>query len=136
MRLAMKVICQDQQEPTSNINGAEFSRPEQVHDLFLQLRGRTPFMFELKGENGFKLLVGFSEECGCIQFSRADGAPPYLVAVSEDAPGTEEVVEFLAGGTPTPIQQRFCLPLSMVEDIVTMFVRDGTRSNMVSWEEI
>lgn len=93
------------------MDGAELSGPDDVRALFVQLRGRAPFMFELVGENGHNLLVGRGDDCGCVQFSRADGTPPYLMAVSEEPSGADELVEFLAGGTPTPIPQRFCLPL-------------------------
>lgn len=132
----MKVVCRDHQESSSAIDGVELSQPEEVPALFSRLQGRAPFMFELTGENGYKLLIGRGDECGCVQFSPADGTPPYLMAVAENPAEPDELVEFLAGGTLTPIPQRFCLKLSLIEALAIQFVRDGTRSEIVSWEEI
>ena len=131
----MKVIYHDLEDPSSALNGTEFFEPGEVPPLFAKLRGRKPFVFELVGENGYMLSVGFGDERGSVQFSPADGTPPYLMAVSEDVTETDEFTEFLAGGTPTPIPQRFCLPLSVVEELVSEFVREGTRSKLASWAE-
>ena len=39
------------------------------------------------------------------------------------------------GDTPTPIPQRFCLPLETVKQIAAYFIETGERWPGVSWEE-
>jgi hypothetical protein len=53
-----------------------------------------------------------------------------------DAADKAEFVEFLAGGSPTPIEGRFCLPLDRVRKIVQDFLDIGAMSDSVEWEPI
>jgi hypothetical protein len=133
----MKVTCQDQQEPKSAASGRVLSAPADVARLFESFRGRAPFMFELVGENGNSLTIGYSDAVGAVQHASSDGRPPYLMAVNEEAAVDDEAfVEFLAGGTPTPIPGRFCLPTDRVMAIAQEFVVTGERSAAVTWDEI
>lgn len=132
----MTVTFQDQQEPKNVANGRVLSAPADVMQLFESLRGRAPFMFELIGENGHSLTVGYSDSVGAAQYAASDGKPPYAMAVNEEAADDEACVEFLAGGTPTPIPGRFCLPINRVVAIAQEFVATGERSAAVTWEEI
>lgn len=132
----MKMTFQDQQEPTNMANGRVLSAPADVAQLFESLRGRPPFMFELIGENGHSLTVGYSDSVGAVQHAASDGQPPYMMAVNEEAADDEAFVEFLAGGTPTPIPGRFCLPIERVVAIAQEFVATGDRPVAVTWDEI
>jgi hypothetical protein len=132
----MKVTFQDQQEPTNVASGRVMNTPAEVAQLFESLRSRPPFMFELVGEHGHSLTVGYSNSVGAAQYAGSDGRPPYLMAVNEESLDDEAVVEFLAGGTPTPIAGRFCLPIQRVLEIAQRFVATGERSNAVTWDEI
>ena len=132
----MKVTFQDQQEPTNVASGRVLSTPADMAQLFESLRGRAPFMFELIGENGHSLTVGYSDSVGAVQHAALDGQPPYMMAVNEDAADDEVFVEFLAGGTPTPIPGRFCLPIDRVLAIAQDFIATGERSVAVTWDEI
>jgi hypothetical protein len=132
----MKVTFQDQQEPASVATGRVLSTPADVAQLFDALRGRPPFMFELIGENGDSLTIGYSDSVGAVQHAASDGRPPYRMAVNEESLDDEAAVEFLAGGTPTPIPGRFCLPIQRVSAIAQEFVATGERSAVVTWEEI
>lgn len=105
-------------------------------EIYRSLDGRKPFLFELRGETGFMLTVGFAGDSGSVQYSPSDGSPPYLMAVLDGDAENEICVEFLAGNTPTPIPQRFCLPISVVERIIHEFIERGARPGAVSWEEI
>jgi hypothetical protein len=93
-------------------------------------------MFELRGDNGITLTIGYSDQCGTTQFGSSNGLPPYLMAVADDAVDNSGFVEFQAGGTPTPISRRFCLPIERVEKVVTDFFAQGSKSEAVTWEEI
>ena len=132
----MKVTFQDQQEPTNVASGRVLSAPADVAHLFKSLRGRPPFMFELIGENGHSLTVGYSDSVGAVQHAASDGQPPYMMAVNEEAADDEAFVEFLAGGTPTPIPGRFCLPIDRVLAIAQEFIATGERPVAVTWDEI
>jgi|YelNatPaOPRAMG01_1025707.scaffolds.fasta_scaffold30913_4 hypothetical protein len=132
----MNVIVQDLQEPQSAATGHVLSTPADVAQLFESFRGRAPFMFELVGERGNTLTIGYSDTLGAVQHAPSDGPPPYLMAVNEEALDDEVFVEFLAGGTPTPIASRFCLPIQRVLAIAQEFVATGERSNAVTWDEI
>ena len=132
----MKAVFNDMEDHSSSVDGAT------VHDrneLFAQLDSigdREPFGCELLGENGFKLTLGIGKDIGFVQHSPADGDIPYLVAVAPQKYCEQEYVEFLVGGTPTPIPQRFCLLFEMVKQIAAHFVETGERSPAFSWEEI
>ncbi len=133
----MKAEFQDMQDRDNALNGTSVSDVKSVHALFKSFSGRQPFGFLLIGDNGMTLTLGYSDECGTVQHGTSDGAPPYLMAVNEVvADDDEEYVEFLAGGTPTPIPKKYCLPVNAVEAIAAEFVASGNRSAAVAWEEI
>jgi hypothetical protein len=99
------------------------------------LRERDPFMFELAGDNGYQLTIGLGKGIGCVQFSKSDGDPPYLVAKSETLLVTEPQ-EFSMGGTPTPINPEFCLSFDRVKDIAIYFATTGEKHPAISWDEV
>jgi hypothetical protein len=105
-------------------------------EIYDGLKDRKPFLFELRGDNGFMLTVGFAGDKGSVQYSPCNGSPPYVMAVSDENVDGEKCVEFLAGNTPTPISRRFCLPIRVVERIVREFIERGETSEFVGWEEI
>jgi len=96
----------------------------------------TLTFYELIGENGHEILVGIDGNGGCVQYSRTDGSPPYLMALSAAPEQSEGFVEFLIGGTKTPVPSRYYLPTDAVHQIATYFQVTGERSPKNSWEEI
>ena len=93
-------------------------------------------MCELIGDNGFTLTVGVSNNLGCVQHAPGNGTPPYLMAVgSTETKLNSGDVEFVVGGTATPIDRRYCFPFERVKQIVTYFVETGKRWPGVVWEE-
>jgi len=132
----MKAVFNDLQEPLSPLDGAPVCDRKGLITLLDDARNRKPFGCELVGENGYKLTLGISNEIGFVQHSRADGEPPYLVAFTAERCCDQERCEFLIGGTPTPIGQRFCLPIRAVKEIAAHFIELGERSQAYSWEEI
>lgn len=132
----MNVIYRDLQEPKNVSNGRVLSTPADVTALFGALRHRQPFLFDLLGENGHSLTIGYSEMVGAVQHASSDGRPPYFMAVNEEARDDDAAVEFLAGGTPTPILGRFCLPIQRILAVAIEFVVRGERSPAITWEEI
>jgi hypothetical protein len=92
-------------------------------------------MFELRGQNGFMLTIGWAGDSGSVQFGHIDGSSPYMMAVGAEAEDSG-FIEFLVGNTPTPVPKRYCLPIKRVCEIAEYFLLHGNRSNDVQWEEI
>jgi hypothetical protein len=136
----MKVEFFDRQDKKNPMNGLEIVERAALERILGSLRSRSPFFFELVGENGYTLLVGLAKSIGCAQFSRTDGEPPYLMAtLSNLKAGNEregQDVEFLIGNTPTPVRARYCLPLDVIMQVATRFQQSGARSPDVYWEEL
>jgi hypothetical protein len=134
-RIVERVTFHDLQQVDNPMNGTGLESAAALAELFRSLNNRKPFLFELRGDNGFTLTVGFGD-CGCVQYNSSNGSPPYLVAVAKDVGDASQFVEFLAGNTLTPIPRRFCLPIGQIEKIAVHFLASGGRSRAVTWEEI
>jgi|YelNatPaOPRAMG01_1025707.scaffolds.fasta_scaffold75042_2 hypothetical protein len=133
----MKVEFQDLEDRSNPHNGEGFTSVAQVVGLLNELRySRPPFMCELRGDNGITLTVGLGIDIGCVQYAPSDGNPPYMMAVSppEVKPYAGEM-EFVVGGTATPIDGRYYLPFQNIEQIIAYFMETGGRSPTVAWEE-
>ena len=131
----MDVTFQDFEQLDNPRNGTTLNGGTAVSDLFSSLAGRNPFIFELRNQAGYRLTIGFGGTLGCVQYSAADGTPPYLVAVADTQSGVEPGY-LSAGGQQAEIPGRFCLPIERVVDIVAEFVATGARSLSVAWEEV
>jgi hypothetical protein len=82
------------------------------------------------------LTVAWSTEMACVQYGPSDGKPPYMMALGDPAGDPDAYIEFLTGGTPTPLSRRFCMPVAKAREIIVNFLQDGQRSTMAEWEEI
>src|SRR5690242_20342641 len=111
----MTVTFFDRQDKLNPLNGTMIQDPGEVAQLLKSLQHRTPFLCELIGDNGYNLLLGIGATCGCSQYSRGDGNPPYLMAIGDDQAASEEYVEFLTADTPTPIARRYCITSQAIE---------------------
>jgi hypothetical protein len=133
----MNVRFQDLEEHDNPRNGERFADTHELVALLEQLRrSRSPFMCELVGDNGTTLTVGIGGDNGCVQHARGDGTPPYLMALMPpEGQSVLHEMEFLVGGTPTPIEGRYCLPFGKLAEIVAEFAASGKRSDAVNWEE-
>lgn len=133
----MKITVQDMQEATNPINGTTVTSPATLVQLLEKLQSHTPFLLDLIGDNGYRLTTGIGSDLGCVQHSRNDGEPPYLIAVQKgDAVGGDDEVNFLAGGTATPILRRQCIPMELLKRVAVHFLSTGERSDEVAWEEV
>ena len=114
----MKAQLFDTQDHASLRNGRVLESPQQLRAALeeMQSPSRAPFFMELVGDNGRQLLLGLGGADGCVQFSSADGAPPYLMAVGQ-YDGGDGPMEFMMGGTATPVSRRYSLPLQVVTGI-------------------
>jgi hypothetical protein len=132
----MNVEFFDRQDNRNPLNGLIVSQKPFLLKLLDDLQGRSPFFCELLGQNGYKVLLGIGGTRGCVQYSRTDGTPPYLMAVSTDQDVSTEFFEFLIGDTRSPVPSRYCSPFDTVKDIAAYFQMTGERSPAISWEEI
>jgi hypothetical protein len=136
----MIATFQDIEDDSNPLTGTVLRSADDVHLLFDSimkgLTTRRPYSFELRDDGGRMLTIGIAPDAGCVQFSSSNGALPYLMAVSNNVTDEGGFIEFLAGGTPTPMPKCHCLPVELVEKIVVDFVLQGKRSGNVHWVEI
>jgi hypothetical protein len=133
----MNARFQDLENEQNPRNGEVLSDRPSVVALLDKLRGiQPPFMCQFVGDNGFNLTVGIDREFGCVQHSANDGMPPYLMAVSTNAGSDDRELEFVVGGTATPIDGRYRLRFHTVTEVVAEFVTSGQKSSKVVWEEL
>ena len=130
----MSIRVQDLQNDNHPRNGMVLGDPAEVTELLKSLRAsQPPTICELIGDNGYTLTVGVGPDFGCVQHAASDGLPPYLMAVSSAA--DDRPMEFVLGGTATPIDGKYRLPFETVANVVAEFVRSGQRSQRVEWVE-
>jgi hypothetical protein len=91
---------QDDLDPN---NDRAISSADELIGLLEQMRGASPVIAEFCGPGDFDIQIGIGGEFGCVQYSRMDGKPPYLMAVSHRPPMKRGYIEFLCGGTATPV---------------------------------
>ncbi len=119
------------------LNGSAVASAEAVRSLFEGLNGRRAFMFQLQLEDGSTLDIGVADCIGCVQHTPRDGMTSSRMATTPTSPplGGGDT-EFSVGGTATPIDNRYCVPLSLVVQIaIQMIVGDGTIAEIV-WEDL
>jgi Immunity protein Imm1 len=131
----MTLVFFDLEEEANPLNGMKIYKSAELLKIFDSLRERPPFFFELVGAQGNKLLVGLAGTIGCVQHSHSSGRIPYLMARQPES-NPNGHIEFLIGGTGTPVPRRFCMPYDVVVQVATHFLLTGERSSTVSWEEI
>lgn len=131
----MNVTFFDLEDQANDLNGTAFQGSKILLGVLERLRTRSPFVCELVGENGFQLHVGIGHN-GHAQYSRRDGEPPYLMAVAPHPEQEDEDTEFLLGGTPTPISNRYCMPFDAVREIAAHFLETGRTHPAFAWESI
>jgi hypothetical protein len=130
----MNSVFHDHEDPANTLNGRGLTSSEAIR-LLRSLRTRDPFFCSFETNAG-TLLVGVGPDVGCVQFTPKAGGPPYLMAVNDSIGSSDEYVEFLSGGTPSPVPRRYSLPWPLLERIVTDVLDRGAIPNDAVWEEI
>jgi hypothetical protein len=132
----MKAQFFNRQNDDDLLNGKMVGNSTELSTLLEKLDDSMACFYELIGENGYNLLLGMSTEMSCAQYSRGDGAPPYMMAIR---PSTLEAIvdqDFYTGGVATPVPGHFCLPRQLGVQIASEFMESGGRSHAVNWEEV
>ena len=132
----MNAVFQDLEDDNNEKNGTRVSNERDFKLLLQSFGDRQPFSFWLSADNGITLTIGWSATIGCVQYAASDGQPPYWVTVGDSSADANEHVNFLAGGTQTPIPKRSCMPLERVVEVVRYFLETGERWPEVEWEEV
>ena len=132
----MSVEFFDRQNPLHPANGARIQSGDDLSRLLAGFLNRKPFFCELLTDNGYKQLIGIGGTIGCVQHSRIDGSPPYLMAVANNNLDTESETEFLIDDRATPVLMRYCIPFEIVKQAAICFLETGKCDPSVSWEEI
>jgi hypothetical protein len=132
----MKVQYANQQDDSDPMNGTVIAESGKLEELLNWRRNKPPFFIRLSGANGYEIMVGIGGEVGCVQYSRSDGEPPYLVAVPPRPHMTSGDVEFLTGNTLTPVPARNIVSFEELKQIAIYFLQTGERSDVVSWEPV
>lgn len=127
----------DMHDESNPQNGVAVHEPDSLLKMLDSFRDREPFFAELVGENGYKLTIGIGS-MGCVQHSRSDDEPPYLMAVENatEKRGSDELQEFLVGNYATEVPAHYLLPFKRVKEIAAYFQRTGERRPAVSWEDL
>ena len=117
-------------------NGKSFSDAEALLDEVADLARRQspPYFVELVGPTGARLLIGLAPEWCVVQYTRADGTPPYLMARGQFADVGDD--EFLIGDTPTPVARKYRIDWATTKRLIREFADSETTSEHVSWESI
>lgn len=133
----MNVTFYDRDDAQNCLNGTVICDDNQLYRILTlqSTQDRLPFFCELIGENEFCLLIGVGR-IGCAQYSRCDGMPPYLMAVSNERSSQDGCNEFFFAEIPTPVRAQFCMPFHVVLEIARYFRETGGAYPAISWEEI
>lgn len=125
----------DHQDTENEKNERDVVDAGEALALLRSLRSRQPSFCSLESRS-WTLLIGVAEEMGCVQLSAPDRQPPYLMAFNSSNVNADGYVEFMSGGTPTPISVRYCIPWELVEEIVKELLTHDRQPAGIVWEEI
>jgi len=131
----MIATFRDMENKANELNGTAIHDGDRLRQILYGMQDKEPFVCELVGDNGFYLAIGVGP-VGFVEYSRYDGSPPHLMAVSPVNAVEDNDKEFLAGGTPTPVEARFCMPFDDVVKIAVYFLENSAACPFFSWEEI
>ena len=130
----MIVRYDNEQSASDPLSGTVIDGSLRLAQLLESRRDNAPFFARLTADNGFEIMIGIGRDVGCVQYSRSNGGPPYLMAVSYDPPVKRGCVEFLAANTPTPIAARYIINFDELKAIALHFLNTGERSGSTSWQ--
>jgi hypothetical protein len=132
----MKVRYLNYQNKSDPMSGTILAEAPMLSKLLDAQRNEPPFLAELSADNGYHIEYGIGGDVSCVQFSRNDGDPPYLMAVSARPSMLSGYVEFLTANTPTPVAARYIISFDELKVIALYFLKTGKRSDYVSWQRL
>lgn len=103
-----------------------------LRTLLTELSAGEPGIVELVSSTGNRLQLGVGGQFACSQFIKNDNMPPYLCGKTSLIRARGDV-EFLLGGTPTPVDPEQCLSVEEAFKIAEYFFNTGERDPSVEW---
>lgn len=132
----MIIYFRNHQDCADPNNWRAISNADEFSKLLDQMGGGKPVIAHLSGPGDFRIEFGIGGKFGCVQISRMDDKPPYMMAVSHKPPLKRGYIEFLCGGTPTPVGARNILVFEELKEVLLDFLETGDHSKKVSWREV
>jgi hypothetical protein len=128
----MKAVFTDEGDARNPRNGKAITAAG-LSAVFAAAQTRPPFIVLLEGEDGCDMTVGVGPTFGFVQWADRDALAQVAVSPRVVA---EADIEFVAGGTSTPVPRRYLMPISSVESIAAHFLATGRPDHAVAWESI
>lgn len=108
---------------------------EQLKALLGALLNHEPGIVNLESSTEDLLQLGIGGPFASAQFTTHDDKPRYLCAKTKTVRASSDV-EFLCGGTPTPIPPELCLSFEEAVKIAEYFFKTGGRDSDFEWAEV
>jgi hypothetical protein len=105
---------------------------DQLRTLLIDLSGGEPGIVNLESTSSGMLQLGVGGPFACALFTTNEDKPHYLCAKSKIIRAVS-YVEFLCGGTPTPISPEFCLSFDEAITIAEYFFKKEDRDPTFEW---
>lgn len=126
----------DLDDCTNSLNGVQLYSGADWIPLHDKLKGRSPFMVQLQLDDERIVDIGLADAAGCVQISPQGDGDPYGMATSQSGPRPGHAyIEFSVGGTATPIDARYVLPLRTVTAIVESILDGRDLPDGIFWED-
>jgi hypothetical protein len=107
---------------------------EQLRSLLASLSSKESGFVELESSKKDRLQLGVGGKFACAQFTTHNDKPRYLSAKPQTVHATSDI-EFLCGGTPTPIPPEMILLFDEAVRIAEYFFLTGERDPNIEWME-
>lgn len=108
---------------------------DQLESLLGSLSKSEPGIVNLESSTKDLLQLGIGGQFASAQFTTHDAKPRYLCAKAKTIRTANEV-EFLCGGTPTPISPQLCISFEEAVSIADYFLKSGDRHPDFEWVEV
>lgn len=108
---------------------------EQLRTIMTHLRRKEPRVVNLESVAKDILQLGVGGQFGFGQFLKQNRLPPYFCAKAQKMISNKHV-EFLCGGTPTPIPPELCISFEDAVKIGEYFFATGARDPDFEWVEV
>jgi hypothetical protein len=106
-----------------------------LRDRLNEVAQQEPRIIDMVSPTGNRLQLGLGSAFGCAQLIRENNMPPYLCAIAERSIAKGDV-EFLLGGTPTPVPPERCLPVEQAMRIAEYFFTNDAADPTTRWVEV
>jgi hypothetical protein len=95
---------------------------------------KLPYSFELYGDNGWVLDIGI--ETPSYGFAQLERLEPWVCLVATNPKTADSnFMEYMVGGTPTPISGQYRISFEDVRKAISHFVSTGEGVSELAWEE-